>query len=80
MMNSTYVEQKSSTQKGSIKRGVSIIDFILRLIAIGATLGSAIAMGTTYESLPFFTQFIRFMAKYDDIPSLRYVYLFILVS
>ncbi|XP_058736394.1 casparian strip membrane protein 3 [Vicia villosa] len=72
MMNSTYVEQKSSTQKGSIKRGVSIIDFILRLIAIGATLGSAIAMGTTNESLPFFTQFIRFRAKYDDLPTLRF--------
>lgn len=43
-MNSTYVEQKSSTQMGSIKRGVSIVDFMLRLIAIGATLGSAIAM------------------------------------
>ncbi|KAL7221361.1 hypothetical protein ACSBR1_023338 [Camellia fascicularis] len=50
-----------------LNRGVSILDFILRLIAIFATIGSAIAMGTTDETLPFFTRFIRFRAQYDDL-------------
>ncbi|XP_022858065.1 casparian strip membrane protein 3-like [Olea europaea var. sylvestris] len=57
-----------STPKTNASRGVSILDFILRIAAVIATLGSAIAMGTTNESLPFFTQFIRFRAKYDDLP------------
>ena len=60
---------KSSTPKSGVNRGVSILDFILRLIAIMATLGSAIAMGTTNETLPFFTQFIRFSARYNDFPT-----------
>ncbi|KAM7516765.1 hypothetical protein LguiA_006348 [Lonicera macranthoides] len=55
-----------------VNRGVSILDFILRIIAIIATLGSAIAMGTTNETLPFFTQFIRFRAEYNDLPTLTF--------
>jgi hypothetical protein len=79
MVKSTFVElgeEKSSNQNRKMKRGVAVIDFILRLIAIVATLASAIAMGTTDETLPFFTQFIRFRAKYDDLPALRYIYVF----
>ncbi|KAA8530386.1 hypothetical protein F0562_005095 [Nyssa sinensis] len=59
---------KGSTPKSVANRGISILDFILRLIAIIGTLGSAIAMGTTDETLPFVTQFNRFRAKYDDLP------------
>ncbi|KAL5215316.1 hypothetical protein ABZP36_004468 [Zizania latifolia] len=29
-------------------------------------------MGTTNETLPFFTQFIQFEAKYSDLPSLTF--------
>lgn len=54
--------------RSGVKRGVAILDFFLRIVAIIATLASAIAMGTTDESLPFFTQFIRFRAKYNDLP------------
>ncbi|CAK9186071.1 unnamed protein product [Ilex paraguariensis] len=57
-----------STPQPGVNRGVAVLDFIFRIIAIIATLGSAIAMGTTDESLPFFTQFIRFRAKYNDLP------------
>ncbi|KAK9271744.1 hypothetical protein L1049_002107 [Liquidambar formosana] len=63
---------KSSTPGSGANRGVSILDFILRILAITGTLGSAIAMGTTDETLPFFTQFIRFRAKYDDLPSFTF--------
>ncbi|KAL7094722.1 hypothetical protein ACP275_11G121500 [Erythranthe tilingii] len=51
------------------RRGLAALDFVLRIIAIIATLASAIAMGTTNESLPFFTQFIRFRVKYSDLPT-----------
>ncbi|KAI3453625.1 hypothetical protein Pfo_010288 [Paulownia fortunei] len=62
------VKDSGSSPKAGVKRGVEALDFILRLVAIIATLASAIAMGTTDESLPFFTQFIRFRAKYNDLP------------
>lgn len=52
-----------------INRGTSILDLILRLLALIGTLGSAIAMGTTNETLPFFTQFIQFKAEYNDLPT-----------
>ncbi|KAJ4835397.1 hypothetical protein Tsubulata_010561 [Turnera subulata] len=68
---STAKWAKSSVPKG-VNRGVSILDFILRILAFIATLGSAIAMATTNETLPFFTQFIRFRAEYDDLPTLTF--------
>ncbi|GAB2234246.1 hypothetical protein Droror1_Dr00003490 [Drosera rotundifolia] len=58
--------------KMGMNRGISVIDFILRIIAAIGTLASAIAMGTTNETLPFFTQFIRFRAQYDDLPTLTF--------
>lgn len=54
----------SSRAKGS--RGISIFDFILRIVALVGTLGSAVAMGTTNQTLPFFNQFIQFQAQYND--------------
>jgi hypothetical protein len=54
-----------------VSKGISVLDLILRFIAIIGTLGSAIAMGTTNETLPFFTQFIRFKAQYSDLPTLK---------
>ncbi|KAK6922007.1 Casparian strip membrane protein domain [Dillenia turbinata] len=63
---------KDSSQKHGANRGISILDFILRIIAIVGTLGSAIAMGTTDETLPFVTQFIRFRARYNDLPTFTF--------
>ncbi|XP_057777258.1 casparian strip membrane protein 1-like [Salvia miltiorrhiza] len=53
-------------------RGVSILDLFLRILAIIGTLGSAVAMGTTDETLPFSTQAFIFQAQYDDIPAFRF--------
>lgn len=50
-----------------------IIELVLRVVAIVATLGSALAMGLTDETLPFSTQGFVFKAKYDDIPTFRFV-------
>ncbi|KAK6931251.1 Casparian strip membrane protein domain, partial [Dillenia turbinata] len=63
---------KDSSLKHGANRGISILDFILRIVAIVGTLGSAIAMGTTNETLPFVTQFIRFNAQYDDLPTFKF--------
>ena len=56
-----------------MNKGVSILDFILRLVAILGTLGTAIAMGKTNEALPFVTHFIRFRDEYNDFPVFTYV-------
>ncbi|KAJ3679690.1 hypothetical protein LUZ60_017701 [Juncus effusus] len=53
-------------------RGLAIIDLVFRLVAIVGTIASAIAMGTTNETLPFFTQFIQFRAEYNDLPSFTF--------
>lgn len=60
---------KGASPKKGMKRGLSIMDFILRIIAGVATLASAVAMGTTDERLPFATVFVQFRAEYDDLPS-----------
>ncbi|KAM7510081.1 hypothetical protein LguiB_008956 [Lonicera macranthoides] len=61
-----------SAGKSGVNRGLAILDFILRVVAITGTLASAIAMGTTNQTLPFFSQFIRFRAKYTDLPSFTF--------
>ncbi|EXB31945.1 hypothetical protein L484_013577 [Morus notabilis] len=63
---------KSSSPRSGVKKGLSILDFVLRLIAIVGTLASAVAMGTTNETLPFFTRFTRFRAEYDDLPTFTF--------
>ncbi|GAB4856317.1 hypothetical protein Ancab_014245 [Ancistrocladus abbreviatus] len=62
----------ASKAAGGMKRGIGIIDFIVRLCAIAATLGATIAMGTTQETLPFFTQFFQFQASYNDLPTFTF--------
>ncbi|KAL2523082.1 Casparian strip membrane protein 5 [Forsythia ovata] len=63
---------KDAAPKTAVNRGISRLDFIMRIVAVIGTLGSAIAMGTTNETLPFFTQFIRFRAAYSDLPTFRF--------
>ncbi|KAL2323055.1 hypothetical protein Fmac_027434 [Flemingia macrophylla] len=51
------------------------MDFILRLGAIAAALGAAATMGTSDQTLPFFTQFFQFEASYDSFTTFQYVFL-----
>lgn len=51
------------------RKGIAIFDFILRICAIVTALATAASMGTSEETLPFFTQFFQFQASYDDIPT-----------
>ncbi|KAI4334211.1 hypothetical protein L6164_018927 [Bauhinia variegata] len=54
------------------KKGVAIADFVLRLGAIGAAMGSAANMGTNEEQLPFFTQFLQFHAQWNVFPMFQF--------
>ncbi|KAK1310694.1 hypothetical protein QJS10_CPA08g01400 [Acorus calamus] len=58
--------------RGGSRRCLSVMDFLLRIVAIGATLAAAVTMGTTNESLPFFTPLFRFQANYDDMPAFTF--------
>lgn len=60
----------SSSSRRVNNRGLSIMDFILRIIAAVGTLASAAAMGTTDQTLPFSTLFVQFTAQYNDLPTL----------
>jgi hypothetical protein len=68
--SSEHGETSKAPLNRGVSNGISVLDLILRFIAIIGTLGSAIAMGTTNKTLPFFTRFIRFKAQYSDLPSL----------
>ncbi|XVF05134.1 hypothetical protein REPUB_Repub05bG0145200 [Reevesia pubescens] len=58
--------------KRGLKKGIAICDFLLRLCAIGAAIAATATMGTTDETLPFFTQFFQFQAQYNDIPTFQF--------
>ncbi|KAL5560481.1 hypothetical protein UlMin_036692 [Ulmus minor] len=66
------VDARVQEKRGRWKKGIAIIDFILRLGAIASSLGAAAAMGTSDETLPFFTQFFQFEASYDDMPTFMF--------
>lgn len=63
------VKTVKHSRSGGWKRGLAIFDFVLRLIGVAAALAATTIMGTTDETLPFFTQFIQFKASYDDLPA-----------
>ncbi|XP_010271592.1 PREDICTED: casparian strip membrane protein 2-like [Nelumbo nucifera] len=68
----TATTTATKTAREGWKKGLAIFDFILRLLAIGATLGASIAMGTTDQILPIFTQAFQFEASYSDLPALLF--------
>lgn len=63
---------RSDASGAGMKRGISIMDFVVRLAAVIAALAATISMGTTDQTLPFFTQFFQFQARYDDLPTFTY--------
>ncbi|XP_058747964.1 casparian strip membrane protein 2-like [Vicia villosa] len=63
----------ASPQKpGGWKKGIAIMDFILRLGAIASSLGASITMATSDQILPFFTQFFQFEASYDSFTTFQF--------
>lgn len=70
---------KGKASRKVMNRGLSVMDLILRIIAIAATFGSAVAMATSHERLPFLTQFVHFRAEFDDLPTFVYFSLSIFV-
>ncbi|TYK07430.1 casparian strip membrane protein 1 [Cucumis melo var. makuwa] len=63
-----------------MKRGLAIFDFVLRIGVLASALAAAAAMGTSEQTLPFFTQFFQFEASYDDLPTFQFGYLLFLLS
>ena len=59
--------QPAAAAKGGYRRGLAVFDVMLRIAGIATALGAAIAMGSTDQTLPFFTQFFQFKASYDDV-------------
>ncbi|KAG8501610.1 hypothetical protein CXB51_003913 [Gossypium anomalum] len=65
MAKGNGVERKSH----AVQKCVSVMDLIFRILALIGTLGSAFAMATTNQRLPFFNSFTQFKARYRDIPA-----------
>lgn len=61
-----------------MKRGLAIFDLVLRIGALASSLAAAAAMGTSGQTLPFFTQFFQFEASYDDLPTFQLSFFFLL--
>ncbi|KAM0983877.1 hypothetical protein ACFX2I_011288 [Malus domestica] len=55
--------------KIKLRKLLSVLDFTLRVVG---TLASAIAMGTSRETLPFAARSVRFRARYKDLPRLTF--------
>ncbi|CAH1452334.1 casparian strip membrane protein 1 [Lactuca sativa] len=63
---------KPAATKGGYRRGLAVFDVVLRIAGVATALGAAIAMGSTDQTLPFFTQFFQFKASYDDLPAFTF--------
>ncbi|XP_073146321.1 casparian strip membrane protein 3-like [Henckelia pumila] len=74
--HATYTSITKATDPPHVRRGwgrgVAIFDFILRICALVAALAAATTMGTTDQTLPFFTQFLQFQAQYNDFPTFTF--------
>ncbi|KAL2323051.1 hypothetical protein Fmac_027430 [Flemingia macrophylla] len=65
-------KERTVPRPGGWKKGIAIMDFILRLGAIASALGAAATMATSDETLPFFTQFLQFEASYDSFSTFQF--------
>lgn len=54
------------------KKGLAIIDLVLRFGASAAAVAAAYTTGNAEQILPFFTQFLQFHAQYNDLPTFTY--------
>ncbi|KAM5573991.1 casparian strip membrane protein 1-like [Rosa sericea] len=73
VMRVLAADPKHDHDKGAgWKKGVAVLDFILRLGATAAALGAAVTMASSEQTLPFFTQFFQFSAGYDDMPTFTF--------
>ncbi|KAM1394097.1 hypothetical protein ACFX1Q_030004 [Malus domestica] len=63
---------KIRTMGGGWKKGLAIIDIVLRLGAGSAAVAAAYTAGNTEQILPFFTQFFQFHAQYNDLPTFTF--------
>ncbi|KAE8661342.1 hypothetical protein F3Y22_tig00113726pilonHSYRG00313 [Hibiscus syriacus] len=75
MAKANAIKLGEGRKSRGVNKGVSILDFIFRILAFIGTLSSAISMATTNETLPFFTRFFRFRAEYNDLPTLTFLWL-----
>ncbi|GMN41886.1 hypothetical protein TIFTF001_011095 [Ficus carica] len=66
------VSKQSTPGSRGVNKVLSLMDFIMRIIAALGTLASSIAMGTTRQTLPFVTRFVRFKAVYKDLPTFTF--------
>ncbi|CAI0391296.1 unnamed protein product [Linum tenue] len=66
------IKTKGAVAAAGYKKGIAIFDFLLRLGAIVAALAAAGTMGSSEQTLPFFTQFFQFRASYDDLPTFQF--------
>nr|P0DI55.1 RecName: Full=Casparian strip membrane protein 4; Short=LjCASP4 [Lotus japonicus] len=62
----------AAPRPGGWKKGIAIVDFVLRLGAVAAALGAATTMATADQTLPFFTQFFQFEASYDSFTTFQF--------
>lgn len=69
----TGESSKTPTPAAGINRGMSVLDVILRIVAIASTLASAVVMATSDQQLQFFTQVAVFNVEYEDFSTLRYL-------
>jgi hypothetical protein len=68
-IESGEISKGASSQRKGMKRGLSIMDFILRIFAAMSKLGSALSMGTAKQTMPFATRFVRFKVVFHDLPT-----------
>ncbi|KAK6129264.1 hypothetical protein DH2020_036973 [Rehmannia glutinosa] len=66
------VTEENAPETPPPNKAISKIDFAMRIVAAISTLGSAIAMGTTNQVLPFFTHFVRFKAQNHGFPTFTF--------
>ncbi|KVH90601.1 Uncharacterized protein family UPF0497, trans-membrane plant [Cynara cardunculus var. scolymus] len=67
------VQPAAAATKGDrYKRGLAVFDVVVRLAGVATALAAAIAMASTEQTLPFFTQFFQFQAGYDDLPAFTF--------
>ncbi|KAL1545676.1 casparian strip membrane protein 1-like [Salvia divinorum] len=68
----TKREREGKSGGLALKKSVAILELVLRISTATAALAATLTMGTTEQTLPFFTQLLQFRASYEDLPAFTF--------
>ncbi|KAL3629389.1 hypothetical protein CASFOL_026611 [Castilleja foliolosa] len=69
------VSENNAPKNSPPNKGITKVDFVMRLVAAISTLGSTIAVGTINRTIPFLAQFVHLKYRSRELPTFTFFFI-----